>query len=187
MQRFSVIGTAHIDDPELLRALVEALDEAAPDQLILEMPDDAVAAGNVALQKPEMLVAYRWAEKRGIPVRGHEPPGLSVLRDGLAPERRLDLVKEMDGLVSSLTARRTFDIFCKLGPPETLAERRLSAVLDELIDPQKASARTQAIVAAVQQLAAPEGVVLIICGGNHVAQIAEALPGCRIIRGDHFF
>ncbi|MES2343070.1 MAG: hypothetical protein V4597_15460 [Pseudomonadota bacterium] len=187
MQRFSIIGAAHVQNAALFEALEKALDEAAPDQLILEMPDDAVTMGDVAHQKPEMLVAYRWAARRGVPVRGHEPSGPSILRDGLTAERIGALVQEMDTLVSNLTVRRTIDIFCDRGEPETPAEQRLEAVIKDLIDPEKALARTQAMIAAIRHVAIPEGAVLIVCGGVHAPHIAAALPGCRIIHGEHFF
>lgn len=187
MRSLSVIGTAHIQDPHLFRALEEALEAINPGQLILEMPDETARTGEVAAQKPEMQVAHRWAAQRGVPVRGHEPAGFSVLRDGLPVERIGALVQDMDGLIASLTARGTIDIFCGRVVPESAEERRLSAIIDELIDPKKAIERTDAIIANVQRLAAPEGTVLIICGGNHVQRLAAALPGCRIIHGEHFF
>lgn len=187
MQRFSVIGAAHVQNSGLFEALERALDEAAPDQLILEMPDDAVTKGDVADQKPEMLIAYRWAERRGVPVRGHEPSGPPILRDGLTPERTGELVQAMDGLVSNLTVRKTIDIFCDRGERETLAEQQLAAVINELIDPEKALARTHAMIDAIRRVAAPQGAVMIVCGGAHAPHIAASLPGCRIIRGDYFF
>lgn len=187
MQRFLVIGTAHVEDPGLFRALENVFEATRPDQLILEMPDDVAAAGDVGAQKPEMQCAYRWAKRRGIPVRGHEPPEPSILRDGLTPERIGELAHDMDALVRSLSVRRTIDIFCKLDPPKTVAEERLSAVIDELIDPDRALIRTQAIIAAIRRLAAPRGAIMVVCGGNHAPHIAAALPGCQIIHGDHFF
>lgn len=187
MQRFSVIGTAHVNDPGLFYALEQALDGASPSQLILEMPDEAVLTGDVASQKPEMLIAYRWAERNAVPVRGHEPPGPSILRDGLTPERTGQLLGEMDTLVAELSVRRTIDVFCKRGVPETPAERRLDAVIGELIDPEKALDRTRAIVAEIRRMAASEGAVMILCGGAHAEQVAAAFAGCRIIRGEHFF
>ena len=77
MQRFFIIGTAHLDNPDLFQALESALDDVRPDQLILEIADDAVRRGDLAHQKPEMVCAYRWAERRGTAVRGHEPGGPS--------------------------------------------------------------------------------------------------------------
>ncbi len=187
MRRFSVIGTAHRDDVELVRALESALDRAAPDQLLLEMPDEAALAGRMANQKPEMAVAYRWAARRGVPVRGHEPPGLAVLRDGLAPERIGGLAQEMDALISGLTVRRTIDIFCQRATARTDAERRLSAVIEGLVDPEKALVRTRGIIAGIVRLAAPEGHVLVLCGGAHVPLIVQTLDSCEIISGEHFY
>jgi len=66
-------------------------------------------------------------------------------------------------------------------------EIRLKAVIDELIDPDKALARTQAIITAIRRLAALEGSVLIICGGAHAPHVAAALPGCEIIHGEQFY
>lgn len=187
MQRLFVLGTAHIADPRLLMALEDALLAADPDQLILEMPDDAAISGDVASQKPEMLFAYNWARERGVPVRGHEPSGLSVLRDGLSPEQIDGLVQEMDALLLELLPRRIIDLFCARVSPEAPAERRLVALIDELIDREKGLVRTQAMIAAVRDLAAPDGVVLIVCGANHVSHMAAMLPGCEVIRGEHFY
>lgn len=187
MQSLFVIGTAHIADPRLLKALEDALVAADPGQLILEMPDDAATSGEVASQKPEMLFAYHWAKERGVPVRGHEPSGLSVLRDSLSPEQVDRLVREMDALLLKLSPRRIIDIFCARMSPETPAERRLGALIGELIDSEKGLVRTQAMIAAVRGLAAPDGVVLIVCGGNHVSHMAAMLPGCEIIHGEHFY
>ena len=187
MRRFSVIGTAHRDDVDLVRALESALDRAAPDQLILEMPDEAALAGRVKNQKPEMAAAYRWAARHGVPVRGHEPPGLGVLRDGLSPQRIGGLAQQMDALVSGLTVRRTIDIFCQRATARTDAERRLSAVIETLIDPEKALVRTRGIISAIGRVAAPEGHVLILCGGAHVPLIVQTLEGCEIIGGEHFY
>jgi hypothetical protein len=187
MRSLSVIGTAHIQDPHLFRALEEALEAINPGQLILEMPDETARSGEVAAQKPEMQVAYRWAVGRGVPVRGHEPPGFSILRDGLPVERIGALIQDMDELISDLTTRRSIDIFCGRVVPESAEERRLSAIIDELIDPKKAIERTDAIIAAVRRLAAPDGAVVIICGGNHVQRLAATLPECRIVHGEHFF
>jgi len=187
MRRLLVIGTAHVADPVLLNALAVALEAAHPDQLILEMPDECAAAGTVAGQKPEMAFAYRWATARGIAVRGHEPSEPSILREDLSPQRLDELAREMDTLVEGLSVRRTIDIFCKSGLPLTEAEARLSAVIDEMIDPDRALARTEAIIAAVQRLAAPDGVVLVLCGGAHAPHLAARLADCQIVRGDHFF
>jgi hypothetical protein len=187
MRRLLVIGTPHLADPDLFQALEDALNQADPDQLILEMQDDAAAGGAPVSGSPEMLFAYRWAEKRGVPVRGHEPSGSSILRDSLASERINALDQELRELVRGLSPRRTIDIFLKRGAPETSTERRVDAVVDELIDPQKALDRTQAIIAAIRRVAAPEGTVLIICGGAHTPHIAAALAGCQIIHGEHFF
>ena len=187
MRRFSIIGTAHLDDPGLFHALEAALDRLSPDQLILEMPDEAVAIGEVAGQKPEMVLAYHWARRRGVPVCGHEPTGLSVLRDGLTPEELVSLAQEMDTLIATLTVRRTIDVFCQRGVPQSDAERRLSTVIDLLVDPDKALARTWGILAAIQRIAASEGDVLIVCGGAHVPHIAEALKDCRIVSGEYFY
>ena len=187
MRRFSIIGTAHLDDPGMFKALGAALDLAAPDQLVLEMPDEAAVTGDVVGQKPEMMAAYRWAESRGVPVRGHEPLGLSVLRSGLTAEQVGSLVQEMDGLVSSLTVRRTIDVFCQRGELENEAERRLSAVIEALVDPELSLVRTRGIIAAIEQVAAPEGHVLILCGGAHVPLVAKALESCQIIHGEYFY
>lgn len=65
MQRFFITGTAHLDNPDLFQALESALDDVRADQLILEIPDDAVRRGDRAHQKPEIVCAYRWAERRG--------------------------------------------------------------------------------------------------------------------------
>lgn len=187
MQRFFIIGTAHLDNPDLSRALECALDDVRPDQLILEMPDDVVATGEVERQKPDMLVAFRWAKRHGVPVRGHEPSAPSILRSDLTPERMGSLVQEMDALILGLTVRKTIDIFCRRGALETAAEERLSAIINELIDPEKALTRTRAIIVAIRQVAAPDGAVMIICGGAHVAHVSAALPDCQIIHGEHFF
>jgi len=187
MRRLLVIGTAHVADPALLAALAVALEAAHPDQLILEMPDACAKAGTLEGQKPEMAFAHRWATERGIEVRGHEPAGPSILRQDLSPERLGELATEMDALVQGLSVRRTIDIFCKSGPPLTDAEARLSSVIDEMIDPDRALVRTEAIIAAVQRLAAPTGVVLVLCGGAHASHLAAQLADCQIIRGDHFF
>ncbi|WP_340645782.1 hypothetical protein [Phenylobacterium sp.] len=187
MARFHVIGTAHVEHPGLFRALEAALDQVAPDQLILEMPDEATTTGEVTGQKPEMVVSYHWARRRGVPVRGHEPPGLSALRDGLTPEALGSLAQEMDALISKLTVRRTIDVFCKRDAPRTVAERRLSTIIDTLVDPDKALARTRGIVGGIKRIAAPEGDVLILCGAAHVPHIAEALEDCRVVSGEHFY
>jgi hypothetical protein len=187
MQRLSIIGTAHLRDSDLFDALEAALASAAPDQLILEMPDDLAARGDVTGQKPEMLCAYRWAERCGIPVRGHEPPAPPILRDGLSPEQIGQLANEMDVLVSDMSVRRTIDVFCDRAPPQTGAERRLKAVIHELIDPAKALARTQAIIAEVGRVAAPSGSIMVVCGGAHAPHIAAAFPNSRIIHGEYFF
>lgn len=187
MQRFSVIGTAHIADPRLLEALEAALDEAGPDQLILEMPDEVATLGAPGGQKPEMVHAWRWAKAHGVPTRGHEPAGPSILRDGLPPQRVSDLLQDMDGLVRDLSPRQTIDIFCRRRAPATPAEQQLSEVIGELIDPDKALIRTRAIVEAIGRLAAPQGSILVICGGNHAPHVAAAFPGCRIIPGAQFF
>lgn len=187
MQRFFVIGTVHIADPRLLHAIEAALDASCPDQLILEMPDDVAISGDVALQKPEMVHAYHWALKHGVPVRGHEPSGPSILRDHLPSERIGELVQEMEGLIAELTPRRTIDVFCQRGSPETQTESRLGVVIDALVDRDRALLRTEAIIANVLHFAAREGDILILCGGNHVPQIVAALEGCQIIGGEHFY
>ncbi|HYD45165.1 MAG TPA: hypothetical protein VEA79_07875, partial [Phenylobacterium sp.] len=119
MRDFKIIGTAHIRHPAFLRALEAALEEAAPDQLLLEMPDAAALAGDIDQQKPEMALAWCWAERSGVPVRGHEPAGPAILRDGLTPERIATLAEEMDALVQALTPSRIIDIFCDRRPPDT--------------------------------------------------------------------
>ncbi|HQT52340.1 MAG TPA: hypothetical protein PKX06_02510 [Phenylobacterium sp.] len=187
MRRFSIIGTAHLADPGMLEALEAALDLATPDQLVLEMPDEAAVTGDVAGQKPEMMAAYSWAKGRGVPVRGHEPQGLSVLRSGLTTEAIGSLVQEMEGLVSSLTVRRIIDVFCQRGELESEAERRLRVVIEALVDPELSLVRTRGIIAAIEQVAAPQGDVLILCGGAHVPLVARALESCRIIHGEYFY
>lgn len=187
MREFRIIGTAHIRHPPFLKALEAALDEAAPDQLLLEMPDAAALAGEVVQQKPEMTLAWRWAERHGVPVRGHEPAGPPILKEGLAPERIAKLAEEMDALVQALAPAQLLDIFCDRRPPNSDAEHRLQVVITELIDREKALARTRDMLKAVHDLAAPTGTVLILCGGNHAPHLAAALPRCRIIRGEHFY
>lgn len=187
MREFKIIGTAHIRHPPFLAALEAALDEAAPDQLLLEMPDAVALAGDVAQQKPEMAVAWRWAERRSVPVRGHEPAGPPILKDGLAPERIAKLAEEMDALVQALAPAQLMDIFCDRRPPNSDAEHRLQAVIAELIDQEKALARSNGILEAIGEIAAPTGTILILCGGNHAPHLAAALPRCQIIHGEHFY
>lgn len=187
MQRFLIIGTAHLDNPDLFGALESALDHAEPDQLIVEIPDDAVLRGDLAYQKPEMVRAYRWAQRRGTPVRGHEPLEPSILRRELRPERAGELLEAMDRLIADLSVRAAIDLFCARREPATNTEVRLKAVIDELIDPLHAAERTAAMVARVREVAASDGKVVIICGGAHVSRLADALPGAHIIHGDYFF
>jgi len=187
MRAFSIIGSAHVNDARLFDALEKALRTTRPDQLLLEMPDEAATSGQITGQKPEMSFAYRWAIAHDTPVRGHEPAGFSVLRSELTAARIEQLLEAMNQLLPKLTLRRTIDIFCGIDTPGHPDEVRLAAVLDELIDPQKAAARSHAIVRQIKSLAVAEGTILVICGGAHVPHIAEALPGSRIIRGDYFY
>lgn len=187
MQRFLIIGTAHLDNPYLFRALESALDHADPDQLILEIPDDAVLRGDLAHQKPEMVCAYRWAQRRGTPVRGHEPLGPSILRPELGAERMGELLEAMDRLIADLSVRATIDLFCARREPATNTEERLKAVIDELIDPAHAADRTAGVIDGVRGVAASTGKIVVVCGGAHVSHLADALPGAYIVQGDHFF
>lgn len=151
------------------------------------MPDHLAKSGDIAAQKPEMRLAWRWADRPGVPVRGHEPAGPPILKEGLTPDRIAGLAQDMDALIPKLSPPRLFDIFCDRGPPETDAEHRLRTVLDALIDHDKALARTQAIIEAIRRLATPQGAILILCGGNHAPHLAAALPECRIIHGEYFY
>lgn len=187
MQRFSIIGTAHIADPRLLDALEAALDEARPDQLILEMPDEVAARGDIEGQKPEMVRAWRWAQAHGVPVRGHDPPGPPILRDGLSPERIAALVGEMDLLIQDLAPRRIIEMFCGRGFAETPGEARLAAIVQALVDPDKAALRTEAILDAIRERSAREGSIVIVCGGAHAQRLMAALPNCRVLSGEHLF
>ncbi|MDP3635152.1 hypothetical protein [Phenylobacterium sp.] len=187
MQHFFIIGTAHLDNAELFRALESALDQAKPDQLILEIPDSAVLRGDVAYQKPEMVCAYRWAQRRGTPVRGHEPSGPPILRSGLRPERAGELIEAMDRLIADLSVRATIDLFCARREPATNTEEQLRAVIIELIDPIQAANRTTGVIEGVRAVAASTGKIVVVCGGAHVSHVADALPGARIIHGDYFF
>jgi len=187
MRRFSVIGTAHVKNADLFEALEAALEDAAPDQLLLEIPDAAVRSGDMAGQKPEMLMAYQWAKQRGIPIRGHEPAGPPILRDGLDAERLRQLVLEMEALIANLPVRETIDVFCGRSSLESATEQRLDAVVRELVDPQKALARTQAMIKEVHRVASADGAIVIVCGGAHAPHLVTSLPECRIVHGQHFY
>jgi len=187
MRRFFIIGTAHLDNADLFGALEMALDRADPDQLIVEIPDDAVLRGDLVHQKPEMVCACRWAFRRGTPVRGHEPAGPTILRGDLQPQRAAELIAEMDRLVAGLSVRVSIDLFCARREPVTGAEKQLRAVIDELVDPALAADRTKGVIEGVHDVAASTGKIVVICGGAHVSRVAAALPGARIVHGDYFF
>ena len=187
MRQFLIIGTAHLDDSDLFGALEATLDQEEPDQLIVEIPDDAVLRGDLRHQKPDMVRAFRWALRRGTPVRGHEPAGPPILRGDLRPERAAELIAEMDRLVASLSVRATIDLFCARREPLAGAEEQLREVIDELVDPARAADRTTDMIDRIHDVAASNGKIMIICGGAHVPRIAGALPGARIVHGDYFF
>ena len=187
MQRFFIIGTAHLDNPDLFQALESALDDVRPDQLILEIPDDAVRRGDLAYQKPEMVCAYRWAERRGTAVRGHEPGGPSILRREVPPERTGELLAAMERLIAELSVRAAIDLFASRREPVSKKEEQLRAVIDELIDPALAADRTKGIIDGVRCVAAPTGKIVIVCGAAHVAKVTDALPNAQIVHGAYFF
>jgi len=187
MRRFFVIGTAHLDRPDLFRAIEDALDRIEPDQLILEMPDAVVLRGEVERQKPEMVCAFRWAQRQGVPVRGHEPGEPSILRADLSPERIGELLKTLDQVVETLSVKATIDLFCARRPPTTAAEEDLASAIHELIDPEKAAERTRGVIEGVREVADLRGKIVIVCGGAHAARVVEALPGAALVRDDYFY
>jgi hypothetical protein len=187
MRRFFIIGTAHLDNADLFGALETALDQINPDQLVVEIPDDAVLRGDLANQKPEMVWACGWALRRGTPVRGHEPAGRPILRGDLQPERAAELIAEMDRLIAGFSVQVTIDLFCARREPATDVEEQLKAVIRELVDPARALDRTTEVIKGVHAVAAPTGKIVVICGGAHVPRVAGALPGAHIVHGDYFF
>lgn len=185
--RFFVIGSSHSREAAALAAVSTALDTISPDQLILEMPEDAPKTGALVWQSPEIVLAFNWAQKRGVPTCGYEPKGHSILRDGLTTDRINELVEEIRRLGSELTPQRGIELYSKNSPPRSATEERLKVLDAELIDPQKAMARTKAIVDVIRTMAQDAGTVLIIGGSNHTPYIAASLPGCEIVRGEHFY
>lgn len=189
MARIFVIGSAHGDAPELLRDIEDALERLAPDLVILEMPDDAPATGALSWQNAEVRFAYDWAVNHAIPVRGCDPQeftGVAIFRADLDGERAREIVAEIRRLFPQLTPRRGIELYTKRLPPETPTERRLIALDSELIDPEKAAARTRAIKANVERLARGAHRAVVICGSNHAPVLIQGAHAERVT-ADTFF
>jgi hypothetical protein len=188
MRSFRVIGCSHGGEEAVLAALATTLEGLAPDQLILEIPDDAAEAGALGWQSPEMVWAHDWAHRHGVPVRGYEPePRLSILRAELGPDRIAELVEAVRRLGRQITPQRAIDLYSRGAAPQTPVETRLKVLDAELIDPAKAMQRTQAIISNIKVLARKAGTIVILCGASHTPHIAAALEPCEIVRGAYFY
>jgi hypothetical protein len=188
MRQFKVIGCSHSAEDGVLLALEGLLENLSPNQLILEIPDDADQADSLKWQSPEMVWAYHWAQRNGVPVRGYEPrPPMSILRAELGPDRIGELVEEIRRLGREVSPSRAVELYSKGSAPQTPTEERLKVLDEQLIDPRRAAARTQAIVENIELLAQENGVIVILCGSNHTPHIARALESCEIVGGEHFY
>ena len=187
LRSFRVIGCSHHGDASVLAALRGQLEELSPKQLILEIPDGA-DTDTLRWQSPEMVWAYHWARRHSVPVRGYEPmPRISILRTGLHQDRIAELVEEVRRLGREISPQRSIDLYSRGSTPRTPTEERLRELDAQLIDPERAMARTQAIIENIKVLAENGGTVVIICGSNHTPHIARELENCEIIHGEYFY
>lgn len=186
MRRLIVIGTAHCADAAAMRALKAALEAARPDRVLLELPPSAGTLDGAELGSPEMLSALRWATARGVPVRGYDE-GWSVIRPDIPADQVLALATEMGDICDAIGARRSIDLFCRDAAAGNLAEDRLLRLIEILVDPRRAAARTQAIARSLGRLIPDSGSIAIVCGASHAAGIAAALPDSEILHGEQFY
>lgn len=71
MKRIIVIGTLHAGlTPNL--ELEQVLEKYKPNQLLVEIDQEDIDAGNISLYPPEMIFAYSWAISKSIKVYGFD-------------------------------------------------------------------------------------------------------------------
>ena len=76
MSKLVVIGTLHANlTPE--DELLGIIESYTPQQILVEISQTDLGAGNTASYPPEMIAVYRWAQLRGIDVQGFDAIDLS--------------------------------------------------------------------------------------------------------------
>jgi len=157
MRRILVIGTLHENlTPE--NELFELLKKYQPTQILVEITQKDLQKEKITKYPPEMRAIYRWAKKHHLIIKGFDSP-INILRPGITKAREAQSVKKFKELIAGLTWKdlnqKAYD---EIGDED----------LKELIDPEKDQKREQEMLSNIQNLIAPEGIIVIVTGAGHL-------------------
>jgi len=166
MRKIIIIGTLHCGSTPN-HELEEILNKYKPDQLLVELKQAQIAAGNVDPSfPPEMIFAYEWAKHRGVPVAGFESD-IRVFSKTASDADNQKLIEAQDEIIKT----RSWKDFNKKD-----VQKLLDIGDPGMVDPVKVKAREQDMLKRVNEYMIGDGVIIILIGSGHLEFFEKHLP-----------
>lgn len=150
------------------------LEEIKPDQLLLELPEEAGARVEAARHSDEMAFADRWARTKGVST-GYFDVDMSILRDGISEED-----PEYMELVNREVAELQAYSWQELNRKEPWQMGKLASTQREFwrrfFDEEKWDRREKGMLENIRRLRKSNGTVLILTGAGHLDFFQRELP-----------
>ena len=167
MRKLIVIGTIHGMTPEA--ELNKVLEKYAPAQLLVEIAHDDLTK-DLSKYPVEMIYAYNWAKKKGIPVAGFDSK-INELKEGLS----LEYLKKVDSEEERLLKKFTWIDLNK----EKNNKKTDTPLIKSIIDEKKARDREIEMLANIKKKLIAKGKILILTGCSHLAFFEEKLKDAQ--------
>lgn len=165
MKKIIIIGTLHGMTPE--SELEELFNKYKPEQILVEIAEADLEKDKIKSYPREMVFAYKWAKKNGIPTAGFDS-GINSLRDGATEKDNQKLIEVETELLEGLTWK-------------DMNRRENDTLLDtdfyfQVVDPNKERKREEEMLKNIQNLSIEDKIVMIITGAGHLKFFEKNIP-----------
>ena len=161
MRKIIIVGTLHAGlTPE--DELKEVLEKFNPDQVLVEIIQKDIDNKKFDSYPSEMIFAYKWANNKGIKVRGFDYK-INVLKEKMTEEDNKKVIEEQKELIKK-TGK--FD-WKDMNKEENLKLLKIESA-ERLVDPKKEKKREIEMLENINKVMISKGVVVIITGVGHL-------------------